>query len=84
MIAYYGVQSPRTARWTQRTMVLVVIVLGVVGGNATIALSQEPVAPQAVSAAQLQAAIDKLGDLDYATRTNASRTVRRTACTRRA
>ena len=29
--------------------------------------------------AQLQAAIDKLGDLDYATRTAASRTVRRTA-----
>ena len=28
--------------------------------------------------AQLQAAIDKLGDLDYATRTTASRTVRRT------
>jgi HEAT repeat protein len=32
-----------------------------------------------VSPAQLQAAIAKLGDLDYATRTNASRTVRRTA-----
>ena len=43
------------------------------------ARSQEPSAPQAVSAAQLQAAIAKLGDLDYATRTNASRTVRRTA-----
>ena len=28
---------------------------------------------------QLQAAIDKLGELDYATRTNASRTIRRTA-----
>jgi HEAT repeat protein len=32
-----------------------------------------------VSPAQLQAAINKLGDLDYATRTNASRLVRRTA-----
>ena len=42
------------------------------------AAAQEPAAPQAVSPAQLQAAIDKLGDLDYATRTNASRTVRRT------
>jgi HEAT repeat protein len=40
---------------------------------------QEPAAPQSVSPAQLQAAIAKLGDLDYATRTNASRTVRRTA-----
>jgi HEAT repeat protein len=41
--------------------------------------AQEPSAPQTVSPAQLQAAIAKLGDLDYATRTNASRTVRRTA-----
>ncbi len=41
------------------------------------ARSQEPAAPQPVSAAQLQAAINKLGDLDYATRTEASRTVRR-------
>src|SRR6187549_1421808 len=40
---------------------------------------QEPPAPQSISPAQLQAAIDKLGDLDYATRTTASRTVRRTA-----
>jgi hypothetical protein len=43
--------------------------------------AQEPSAPQTVSQAQLQAAIAKLGDLDYATRTNASRTVRRTAST---
>ena len=41
--------------------------------------AQEPSAPQTVSPAQLQAAIAKLGDLDYATRTVASRTVRRTA-----
>src|SRR3954471_9497692 len=41
--------------------------------------AQEPAAPQTVSAAQLQAAIAKLGDLDYTTRANASRTVRRTA-----
>jgi HEAT repeat protein len=41
--------------------------------------AQEPAAPQSVSPAQLQAAIAKLGDLDYATRTNASRAVRRTA-----
>src|SRR3954469_15872362 len=41
--------------------------------------AQEPAAPQSVSPAQLQAAIAKLGDLDYATRTTASRTVRRTA-----
>jgi HEAT repeat protein len=41
--------------------------------------AQEPPAPQAVSPTQLRAAIDKLGDLDYATRTTAARTVRRTA-----
>jgi HEAT repeat protein len=40
--------------------------------------AQEPNAPQAVSAAQLQSAINKLGDLDYAARTGASRLVRRT------
>jgi HEAT repeat protein len=40
--------------------------------------AQEPAAPQAVSPAQLQAAIDALGKLDYAVRTKASRTVRRT------
>lgn len=40
--------------------------------------AQEPARPQAISPAALQAAIDKLGDLDYDVRTNASRTVRRT------
>ena len=39
--------------------------------------AQEPAAPQAVTPAQLQAAIDKLGDLDYDTRASAARTVRR-------
>jgi HEAT repeat protein len=43
-----------------------------------LAIGQEPSAPQAASQTQLQAAIDKLGDLDYTVRTNASRTVRRT------
>jgi HEAT repeat protein len=52
--------------------------LGVLCG-ASDARAQEPAAPQTVSPAQLQAAISKLGDLDYSTRTNASRTVRRTA-----
>ena len=41
--------------------------------------AQEPAAPQTVAAAQLQGAIDKLGSLDYDTRTGASRLVRRTA-----
>jgi HEAT repeat protein len=47
-------------------------------GLAAVAGAQEPAAPQPVSAAQLKAAIDKLGNLDYETRTEASRTVRRT------
>lgn len=41
--------------------------------------AQEPPAPQAISRQQLQAAIDKLGDLDYTARTNASRVIRRAA-----
>jgi len=52
--------------------------LGVLCGGLSSPSAQEPPAPQAVPAAELQAAIDKLGDLDYATRTNAARTVRRT------
>lgn len=56
----------------------VLCVLGA-GPAAHVARSQEPAAPLTVAPAQLQAAIDKLGDLDYATRTAASRTVRRTA-----
>jgi HEAT repeat protein len=76
----------RCARSTQRTRRtqrlsctgVVLCVLGVLCVERA-AGAQEPSAPQAVSAAQLKAAIDKLGDLDYATRTNASRTIRRTA-----
>jgi HEAT repeat protein len=41
------------------------------------AFAQEPPAPQPVSPAKLQAAIDTLGKLDYTIRANASRTVRR-------
>jgi HEAT repeat protein len=54
----------------------VVSLLSVLCGR-TFVEAQEPPAPQAVPAVQLQAAIDKLGDLDYATRTSAARTVRR-------
>ena len=52
--------------------------LGVLCGGLASA-GQEPAGPQPVTSAQLHAAIAKLGDLDYATRTTASRTVRRTA-----
>ena len=56
--------------------VLSVSVLGLPGGAAVFA-QQEPSQPQAVSSADLKAAIDSLGTLDYNTRMSASRTVRR-------
>ena len=40
-------------------------------------LSQEPQSPQTVSSAELNAAIDRLGKLDYEVRTSASRVIRR-------
>ena len=52
-------------------------VLLLVAGGASGRL-QEPAGPQAVSREQLQAAISRLGNLDYETRTEAARTVRRT------
>jgi HEAT repeat protein len=48
---------------------------------ALLAQSQEPAGPQPVPAADLEAALNKLGDLDYPTRTAAARLVRRTAGT---
>jgi HEAT repeat protein len=44
----------------------------------SVVAAQEPTVPQAISQEQLQAAIDRLGNLDYDTRSSASRTVRRT------
>jgi len=55
-----------------------VLVLCNLGVLSDIAQAQEPAAPVPVTAAQLKAAIDKLSDLDYTVRTNASRTIRRT------
>jgi len=63
--------APRTPRLIRVLCVLCVLAAADSGR------AQEPPAPQAVAPAQLTAAIDKLGDLDYATRTNASRLVRR-------
>jgi len=65
-----------------RLLACCVCAFSLVAANApltTVVAAQEPAAPQRVSQAQLKAAIDKLGDLDYATRTAASRTVRRTS-----
>jgi HEAT repeat protein len=70
---------PRTRRTRKIALPVFFCILGVLRGGDLVARAQEPSAPQAVSPAQLKAAIDKLGDLDYATRTNASRTIRRTA-----
>src|SRR4029079_17986631 len=76
---------PQRTRRTQRPLctgvtrstTLILCVLSVLCGGAVVS-AQEPPAPEAVSAAQLQTAIDKLGDLDYDMRTAAARTIRRT------
>jgi len=60
-------------RAARRASILLLIALGV----ARYVAAQEPPAPVAVSREQLQGAIDKLGNLDYATRMNAARTIRR-------
>ena len=71
--------SPQRTRRTRSLLTgSVLCVLCVLRGGELHA-AQEPGAPQSVSADQLKAAIDKLGDLDYDTRTAAARTVRRTA-----
>jgi HEAT repeat protein len=71
---YWSVPTGARHIWLISAALLAVALLGASG-----AAAQEPAAPQAVPAAQLQAAIGKLGDLDYATRTTAARTIRRTA-----
>jgi len=53
------------------------VCLGLAMGVSTVA-AQEPASPQSVAAPRLQEAIDTLGSLDYATRTDASKLVRRT------
>ena len=70
----------RTQRKRTEVTLCVLVAAAVVAAVSVVA-NQEPSAPQTVTAAQLQAAIAKLGDLDYTTRTNASRIVRRTANT---
>ena len=70
---------PRRTRWPPRSQTALILCVLCVLRRGEFAGAQEPSASQAVSPTQLQAAIAKLGDLDYATRTTASRTVRRTA-----
>ena len=62
-----------------RLIVLCLLVCCALGVGSSPVCAQEPAAPRAVSAADLKAAIDTLGDLDYGVRTNAARTVRRSA-----
>jgi HEAT repeat protein len=62
-------------------IVLLIAVLGAMCAGLAVFAQQpsvEPSGPQNVTAEQLQAAIDKLGDFDYDIRTAAARTVRRT------
>jgi HEAT repeat protein len=65
----------RPRRACRRGLLLILSVVSVLCDHSLSA--QEPPAPQAVSAAQLTEAINKLGNLDYRTRTDASRVVRR-------
>lgn len=63
---------------------LLLCALSVLSGDPAVGAlqtAQEPAVPQAVSVEQLKAAIDRLGDFDYAVRTGAARTVRRTVAT---
>src|SRR5947209_1622126 len=69
---------PRTRRTRRFRVGLILCLLSGFGGGELLR-GQEPAAPQPVSREQLNAAIDKLGDLDYPTRTAAARTVRRAA-----
>ena len=69
--------TPRT-RSTGRFLVGLILCVLVAFRSGALLPAQEPAAPQPASADQLKAAIDKLGDFDYATRTAASRAVRRT------
>src|SRR5215471_13702982 len=68
---------PKRTRRTRNVSIGLLCVLGVLCGGA-FATAQEPPSPQTVAAASLQTAIDSLGKLDYDTRTNASRLIRRT------
>ena len=62
-------RTPKARRGRPRLVSLCVVGILVVLVGERPARGQEPAAPQTISPAQLQAAIDKLGDLDYATRT---------------
>lgn len=66
-----------SSRIVRRGIVLVALLS--LFATTSVTAQDEPAAPQTVTAAQLKDAIDKLGSLDYATRTSASRLVRRTA-----
>jgi hypothetical protein len=72
------IEPPSVRRPVTRPAASVLCVLGVLLIADPAQTFQEPPRPQSVPAAQLQAEIDKLGDLDDAVRTNASRIVRRT------
>src|SRR5580658_3053905 len=70
-------QRTRKSRILRISLSLCVLNLLYVLHRTSLVVAQEPPAPQAIPAPQLPAAIDKLGVLDYATRTYEARTVRR-------
>ncbi|MGC4082946.1 MAG: HEAT repeat domain-containing protein [Vicinamibacterales bacterium] len=63
----------------RRAAGVLVLMLATYAATPAAVAAQEPAAPQRVTAERLQGAIDTLGSLDYKTRTDAARLVRRTA-----
>jgi len=59
--------------WVRLALVCLAFAIG-----ASPVSAQEPASPQSVAAPRLQESIDRLGSLDYATRTEASKLIRRT------
>ena len=76
-LAAFELVLRRARAWRGVVPFVLFMVALLVGGTPVDA--QEPAAPQTVDAARLRAAIDTLGSLDYAKRTDAARLVRRTA-----
>jgi hypothetical protein len=68
-------RTPRVRQLPRGLAVLVLCVLCICEGQSR---AQEPRTPETIALERLESSIDRLGELDYQTRTTASRTIRRT------